>query len=102
MHKNYSSWETDDCRVKGVHWQEYRSNSHKSREEISNPSSEKKIEKVISGSAKSKKKGGIQKLANIFIADDVDDVKMLYFRGHRCSGSKGYYSGCGKGGFGSK
>lgn len=58
---------------------EYRSNSHKSREEISNPSSEKKIEKVISGSAKSKKKGGIQKLANIFIADDVDDVKSYIF-----------------------
>lgn len=58
---------------------EYRSNSHKSREEISDPSSEKKIEKVISGSAKPKKKGGIQKLANIFIADDVDDVKSYIF-----------------------
>ena len=58
---------------------EYRSNSHKSRGEQDNPVSEKKIEKIISGSVKSKKKGGIQKLANIFISDDVDDVKSYIF-----------------------
>lgn len=58
---------------------EYRSNSHKSREEQSNPVPEKKIEKIISGSVRSKKKGGMQKLANVFISDDIDDVKSYIF-----------------------
>lgn len=53
----------------------YRSNSHKSREQQTNNLPEKKIEKIISGSAKSKKKSGLQKITNIFIPEDVDDVK---------------------------
>lgn len=36
---------------------------------------EKKVEKVISGVAKTKKKSGVMKLADIFIEDDVDSVK---------------------------
>lgn len=55
--------------------EDYKSNSHKSREERREPFSEKKIEKVISGTAKSKKKSGVYKFAEVFIADDVDDVK---------------------------
>lgn len=36
---------------------------------------EKKVEKVISGTAKTKKKTGMMKLADIFIEDDVNSVK---------------------------
>lgn len=36
---------------------------------------EKKVEKVISGTAKTKKKTGVMKLADIFIEDDVNSVK---------------------------
>lgn len=54
----------------------YTSNSHKAREEQQQAASpEKKVEKVISGSAKPKKKGEMQKLANIFISEDVGNVK---------------------------
>lgn len=52
--------------------EEYKPNSKKSKEE---PLIEKKIEKVISGSVKSKKKNEIQKFADVFISDDVSNVK---------------------------
>lgn len=50
--------------------EEYKSNSHKSKEE-----QKEKIEKVISGSAKVKKKNEIKKFADIFISEDVGNVK---------------------------
>lgn len=59
--------------------EEYRSNSHKSRERRNEIVPEKKVEKVISGSARSKKKSGLQKLTNVFISEDVDDVKSYIF-----------------------
>ena len=40
---------------------------------------EKKIEKVISGTAKTKKRSGVMKLADIFIEDDVNSVKTYIF-----------------------
>ncbi len=56
--------------------EEYKPNSHKSKE---NPQQsailEKKIEKVIDGSAKTRKKKGVHKLAGVFLSDDVDHVK---------------------------
>lgn len=52
--------------------EEYKPNSRKSKEESA---SEKKIERVISGSAKPKKKNDIQKLADVFISEDVGNVK---------------------------
>ena len=55
--------------------EEYKSNSHKTRERKKERVAEKKVEKIISGSAKSKKKSGIQKITNIFAPDDVVDVK---------------------------
>lgn len=55
--------------------EEFKSNSHKTRENRSNTDSDKKVEKIISGSAKSKKKNGIQKITNVFVPDDVDDVR---------------------------
>ena len=48
--------------------EEYKPNSHKSRDE-------KKIEKVISGAAKTKKKSEVKKLADIFISEDIGQVK---------------------------
>ena len=55
--------------------EEYKSNSHKSKEDIKGYVSEKKVEKVISGKVKTKKKSEIQKFADVFISDDVDNVK---------------------------
>lgn len=57
--------------------EEYRSNSHKSREgNIEQPTvREKKVEKVVSGTVKTRKKSGLQKFASIFVPEDVEDVK---------------------------
>lgn len=55
---------------------EYKPNSHKSKaEQQESVLPEKKVEKIISGSAKSKKKSGLHKITNVFIPEDVDDVK---------------------------
>lgn len=56
--------------------EDYKANSHKSKEGGSESNlPEKRVEKVISGSAKSKKKGEIQKFADVFISEDVNNVK---------------------------
>lgn len=56
--------------------EEYGPNSHKSKEEQNAAAlPEKKVGKVISGSAKSKKKGEMQKFADVFISEDVNNVK---------------------------
>lgn len=60
--------------------EDYKSNSHKSREEKKAlPHPEKKVEKVISGSAKIKKKSGIRKLSDVFISEDAGNVKSYIF-----------------------
>lgn len=51
--------------------EEYKSNSDKSRQE----QSEKKVEAVITGTAKTRKKGEMQKFADVFIAEDANNVK---------------------------
>lgn len=53
--------------------EEYKSNSHKSKEE--QWTAEKKIEKVVSGSVKARKKSEIQKFADVFIQEDAQKVK---------------------------
>ena len=55
--------------------EEYKPNSYKSKEEAKDIVPEKKIEKVISGTAKLKKKNEIQKFADVFISEDVSNVK---------------------------
>lgn len=50
--------------------EEYKSNSDKARKE----QSEKKVEAVITGTAKTRKKGEMQKFANVFIAEDANNV----------------------------
>lgn len=54
--------------------EEYKSNSHKSRE-----LEEKKIEKVITGKVKTKKKSEIQKIVSLFVSDDVADINDYIF-----------------------
>jgi hypothetical protein len=55
--------------------EEYRSNSNKSKEQSNELIPEKKVEKIVSGPVKSKKKNGIQKITNVFVPEDVDSVK---------------------------
>ena len=53
----------------------YKSNSHKSKEAVKETSEEKEIKKVVSGKATTKNKSEIEKLAGIFISEDVANVK---------------------------
>lgn len=55
--------------------EEYGPNSYRSKEKQKKDLPEKKVEKVILGSAKSRKKGEIQKFADVFISEDVANVK---------------------------
>lgn len=50
--------------------EEYKNNSKKSKSEET-----KSLEKVISGTAKTKKKNDVQKFADVFISEDVNNVK---------------------------
>jgi len=54
---------------------EYKPNSHKSKEEQRKSVPDKKVEKIIAGTVKSKKKNEIQKFADVFISEDVTNVK---------------------------
>lgn len=59
---------------------DYKPNSHKYKEETKNPSNDtKKVEKVIKGVAKTKKKNEIQKFADVFISEDATNVKSYIF-----------------------
>lgn len=51
---------------------DYKSNSDKARQE---QKTEKKVEAVIAGAAKTRKKGDMQKFADVFIAEDANNVK---------------------------
>lgn len=53
---------------------EYESNSHKSKTQKNDPKPEK-VEKVISGTAKTKPKSGLTKFADVFISEDIASVK---------------------------
>lgn len=50
--------------------EEFKSNSHKSKE-----LAQKKVEKVVTGNVRTKKKSDIQKFASIFVPEDVNSVK---------------------------
>lgn len=56
---------------------EYPDNSHSARERKQDGSSppEKKLEKVVSGGAKTRKKSEVKKLANVFVPEDAENVK---------------------------
>lgn len=61
--------------------EEYVPNSRRSKEEKEKESllPEKKVEKVVVGTAKQRKKSSVQKLRDIFIAEDVSNVKDYIF-----------------------
>ena len=50
---------------------EFKPNSHKSKE----VDEKKKVEKVVKGKVKTKKKNGITKFADVFVSEDVSSVK---------------------------
>lgn len=53
-------------------------NSHKSKEE-QKEASEKKVEKIVQGAVKTKKKSEIKKLTDVFISEDASNVKNYIF-----------------------
>lgn len=53
----------------------YKPNSHKSKEEQQEALVERKLEKVIKGSAKTKKRSDVKKFADVFISEDAGNVK---------------------------
>lgn len=55
---------------------DYKSNSHKSKENIDIP--EKKIEKVVSGKVLTKKKSLLVKIVELFLPEDVTDLKTYF------------------------
>ena len=59
--------------MKNIIGEEFKSNSHKSKEEPKRE--EKKIEKVATGKVKTKKKSGATKFADVFITEDIGNVK---------------------------
>ena len=59
--------------------EEYKGNSNKAKEQQRALPPEKKVEKIVSGPVKSKKKNGIQKITSIFVPEDVEDVKSYIF-----------------------
>lgn len=54
--------------------EDYKPNSHKAKAEDLQKT-EKKVEKVVTGTVKVKKKNGIDKFANVFISEDIKNVK---------------------------
>ena len=55
---------------------DYKPNSHKYKEEQKNlPAERKKVEKVVTGKVKTKKKSEASKLKDVFISEDVSNVK---------------------------
>lgn len=57
--------------------EEYKSYSHKSRAEAAKK--EHKVEKIVTGTVKSKKKGGFHKFTDVFISEDAVNVKSYIF-----------------------
>lgn len=53
--------------------EEYKGNSHRSRAQTEQP--EKRAQKVVSGSAKAKKRTDIARLTDVFISEDLNNVK---------------------------
>lgn len=55
--------------------EDYKSNSHKSKEQTKALEERKKVEKVVKGTVKTRKKSEISKMADVFISEDVKNVK---------------------------
>lgn len=59
--------------------EDYKSNSHKSKESAKEPVVEKRVNPVVSGEVKTKKKSGFRKIADALIAEDAASVKTYIF-----------------------
>lgn len=57
--------------------EEYKSNSHKSRAEAAKR--ERKVEKVVTGNVKTKKKSGLHKFVDTMISEDINNIKSRIF-----------------------
>lgn len=56
--------------------EDYKPNSHKFREDQTTaPNEKKQIEKVVRGSVKTRPKKGVRKLADVFVSEDISNVK---------------------------
>ncbi len=58
----------------------YPDNSHSAKEAAVKSDSEKKLKKVVSGEAKTRKKSEVKKFANIFVPDDVSSIKEFILK----------------------
>ena len=59
--------------------EDFKPNSHRYKEEQKDSAEKKKVEKVISGKVKTKKKSEISKFADVFISEDASNVKSYIF-----------------------
>lgn len=59
--------------------EDYKPNSYRYKQQKAAEADRPKIEKVVKGTVKTRKKNEIQKLANIFIAEDVGSVGSYIF-----------------------
>lgn len=59
---------------------EYKSNSHRSKE-AALASRERKVEKVVTSPVRTKQKTGVQKLADLLLPEDVDSMKSYLIKG---------------------
>lgn len=60
--------------------QDYKPNSHRFKEEQKKTATEdKKIQKVVRGSVKTRKKPGLTKFTDVFISEDASNVKTYIF-----------------------
>lgn len=58
----------------------YQSNSYKSKETQESNEEKKKVEKVIAGQAKTKKKSGMSKFVSGLVADETHNIKTYLFK----------------------
>lgn len=61
--------------------QDYKPNSHRFKEEQKNTPSateEKKFDKVVTGAVKTRKKSGVLRFMDVFISDDIHNVKDYF------------------------
>lgn len=59
--------------------EEFKGNSKMEREQNKTLQTEKKVEKVVNGVVKTKKRGELHKFTDIFLANDIKDVKRYAF-----------------------
>ena len=58
---------------------DYKPNSYKYKEQQKTLTSDKKIEKVVKGTVKTRKRNGVTKLKDVFVNEDAKNVKSYIF-----------------------